>query len=200
MTMNSFAPYPKINGCFVIKNISSPPKTISIFNTPTGHGLERDLLSLRGIGEADIRASLLKGELRNKLLNKEITIICSDIDLLQFNSAHKSFLQAGGIVNGLQVGDSQSSLLHYEDVELLGAVDGINTVFTIPTGVIFYDGALHKILVYDNGVKQAFLDDFFIAESGGPGTGFDTVIMTVAPSIVNSIPDIITADYYISNV
>lgn len=201
MALNEFAPYVKINGCFIIANISNPPKTISIFNCPTGFGKERDLLSLRGVSESDIRASLLKGEIRNKLLNKEITIICSDIDLLQFNSEQKAFLQSGGIVNGLQVGADELGIAHYEDVVLDGDVDGVNRVYTIPSGVFFWDGNLHKIILYKNGVKQAFLDDFVIFEGGGPGTGYTGVVFSVdaTPSVVESISDVITADYYVES-
>lgn len=197
--LNEFAPFLKINGCFIVNNISNPKKTIFIFNYPIPHGASRDLLQIPGVGEGDIRASLLKGELQHKLRNTEITVLCSDIDLLQFNPQHKAFLQAGGITTGLQVGSGEFDIVHYEDVQLVGAVDGSNTVFAVPEGVFYYDST-HKILVYKNGIKQFFLDDFYIAESGGPGTGYDTVIMTDPPDALPAPTDVITADYYIQNV
>lgn len=210
MAMNSFAPFIKINGCFLVKNIlpTERRKTIRIFNYPIPIGMERDLLAIPGVAESDIRASLLKGELQHKILAKEIEITCSDIDLLQFNENHKRFLKTAGIVKGLDIGTDQINpsitlpsgndpYTHYEDVKLLGAVDNSNTVFTIPEGIFFYDSS-HKIIIYKNGVKQAFLDDFFIAEAGGPGTGYTTVIMAQAPSPTPAPVDIITADYYVA--
>src|SRR5665213_3370860 len=105
--MDIFAPFRKINGCFIVMNISPQIKTIRIFNYPINYTDTRDLLSIPGVAEQDIRASLLKGELCWKILARDIVIICSDIDLLQFNDAQRSFLQAAGIINGLEVGSNQ---------------------------------------------------------------------------------------------
>lgn len=103
-TMDEFANFRKINGCFIVRNISNDRnKTIKIFNYPILNGQERDLLDIPGVAEADIRASLLKGELLHKIRSNEITVICSDIDLLQFNNSQKLLLQSAGIVNGLEV-------------------------------------------------------------------------------------------------
>lgn len=99
--MDQFAPFLKINGCFVVKNISPQIKTIKIFNYPILYQDTRDLLQIPGVAEADIRASLLKGELQHKIRAQDIVVICSDIDLLQFNTNQKIFLQNAGIVNGL---------------------------------------------------------------------------------------------------
>jgi len=210
MGMNSFAPFIKINGCFIAQNVIPPEsrfaKTIRIFNYPIPVGMERDLLMIPGVAESDIRSSLLKGELLHKLLAKEIKIVCSDIDLLQFNEAHKAFLKAGGIGKGLEITSQQldpsisipGNVDPYKrniDIRLLGDVDDSNTVFTIPQGIFLYD-VDHKVLVYRNGVKQSFLDDFFIAESGGPGTGYDRIIMNTPPQTLPSPIDVMTADYY----
>lgn len=197
--MDEFAPFLKRNGCFVVRNITPDrQKTIKIFNYPILFNQTRDLLQIPGVAEADIRASLLKGELLHKLLAKDIYIECSDIDLLQFNDAQKSLLQANGVVKGLQITSDNLAILKQEDILLNGIVNGVNTIFTIPSGK-FIQNSLYKIIVYKNGVKQYFLDDYFIAESGGPGTGYDTVILSVAPMLIPSPPDIITADYYINN-
>lgn len=197
--MNEFSPFIKINGCFIVRNIAPSEKTLFIFNYPIPYQQERDLLMIPGLDESDIRGSLLKGELQHKLRAQEITVICSDIDLLQFNQNQKIFLQNAGITNGLQVGNGDLAVLKREDIQLIGAVNDINTVFTTPDGVFLYD-VDHKIMIYKNGVRQLFLDDFFIAESGGPGTGYDTVILTVAPATAPLPSDVITADYYISNI
>lgn len=108
MGMNEFAPYISKAQCFVVRNIGiSPKKTIRIFQYPIQYGDERDLLKIPGVGESDIRASLLKGELNHKIRASEIIITCSDIDLLQFNNGQKLFLQNVGIINGLEVGSGQ---------------------------------------------------------------------------------------------
>ncbi len=199
MTVDQFAPYLKRYGCFIVRNITSDRnKTITIFQYPINFNQTRDLLQIPGVAEQDIRASLLKGELRHKILAKDIVVECSDIDLLQFNLDQKSFLQDAGIVNGLQVTSENLSVLKKEDIELVGVVDDSNTVYSIPFGK-FIQNDLYRIIVYKNGVKQFFLDDYFIAESGGPGSGYDTVILTVPPTTVPPPDDIITADYYLDN-
>ena len=106
MPNDDFAPYLKFNGCFVVLNTSPQVKTIKIFHYPINYGMTRDILQIPGVAEDDIRASLLKGELQHKIRAHDIVVICSDIDLLQFNAAQKSFLQAAGIVNGLDVSGS----------------------------------------------------------------------------------------------
>lgn len=197
--MNDFAPFLKKNGCFIVRNICKDPKrTIRIFQYPINNGEARDLLQIPGVSESDIRSSLLKGELKQRMDFEEIVVECSDIDLLQFNAFQKAYLQSHGIVNGLDITDDNLAILRKEDIQLLGIVDNSNQIFTIPSGTFIQD-ATHKIIVYKNGVKQVFTDDYFIAESGGPGTGYDTIILTVPPTTVPAPDDIITADYYIDN-
>lgn len=103
MAMDNFASYLKINGCFIVQNISPQVKTIKIFNYPINYMDSRDLLQIPGVGENDIRASLLKGEVNHKIRAGDIRIICSDIDLLQFNSNQKMFLQMAGVIKGLEI-------------------------------------------------------------------------------------------------
>lgn len=193
--MDVFAPYFKINGCFIVKNISPQIKTINIFNYPINYKCQRDLLQIPGVAENDIRASLLKGELQHKILSQDIIIICSDIDLLQFNSSQKSFLTNAGIVNGISVNSSNMEYLDNQDIILIGNINGSNRIFTLPNNDYFIQSSPYKIIVYWNGVKQALNDDYFISESGGPGTGYNTVTMTIPPTS----GDIITADYYTIN-
>lgn len=197
--MDEFAPYLKRNGKFIVKNITlDRMKTIKIFNYPIGYEQIRDLLQIPGVAEQDLRASLLKGELRHKILAKDIIVLESDIDLLQFNDEQKQFLLDAGVINGLQVGPNNFQYLRKEDIQLNGAVNDINTVFTVPTGTFIQD-VDHKIIVYRNGVKQFYLDDYFTAESGGVGTGYNTVIFAIPPTTNPTPIDIITADYYIMN-
>jgi len=197
--MDIFAPYLKRNGVFIVKNITPDRnKIIKLFHYPILFNDTRDLLKIPGVAESDIRASLLKGELRHKILAKDILVIDSDIDLLQFNLDHKTFLQSAGIVKGLQVDSTNFSVLRKEDVQLIGIVNDSNTVFTIPAGT-FIQNTTYKIIVYKNGVKQAMGDDYTIFEGGGPGTGYNGVLLTVAPTTIPSPDDVITADYYVTN-
>ena len=196
---DQFAPYQKFNTSFIVENIiSGTPKIINIFQYPIPVGAQRDLLKIPYVSEADIRASLLKGEIMHKLRAGEIKIVFSDIDLLQFNADQRAFLQQSGVLNGLQISSSQLDVTEIQDVQLNGTVDGVNTIFTAPDGV-WLQTFPYKIIVYNNGVKQVLGDDYFIAESGGPGSGYDTVIFSVPPDNTLSPVDVITADYYISN-
>ena len=104
---NDFAPYIKECTSFVVKNVSPQKKTIKIFTYPINLGCTRDLLMIPGVSESDIRASLLKGELRHKFLSEDIELVFSDIDLLQFNDCHKEWLQSLGFGKGTEIGYDQ---------------------------------------------------------------------------------------------
>ena len=192
--MDYSAPFIKQNTVFIIKNISNPPKVVNIFQYPTMPGTTRDLLMIPGVSEANIRASLLKGEVNHKLRAKDITIIQSDIDLLQFNMDQKTFLMAAGITQGIDITDSNLQVLREENIVLIGIIDGVNLIFTTPD-IFIQDG--HQIAVYLNGVRQIISQDYMVAESGGPGTGYNTVIFTIPPKPLPLPTDIVTADYYI---
>ena len=87
--MDAFAPFqfPSKNASFIVRNVTPDhQKTIKIFAYPILYNCTRDLLQIKGVSEGDIRASLLKGELRHKILVKDIIVEYSDIDLLQFNA------------------------------------------------------------------------------------------------------------------
>lgn len=81
-----------------------------------------------------------------------------------------------------------------QDEQLLGDIDGVNATFTLPNG----DKAINqttgaKILVKYNGqaLHEGGSNDFTVSESGGAGTGFDTVLLAFSP-----LPgDLISADY-----
>ena len=64
---------------------------------------------------------------------------------------------------------------------LVGDIDGSNTVYTSALKFM-HDGVRDEVLCY-NGVEQdeGVGDDYVASESGGPGTGFDTITMSFAP-------------------
>lgn len=63
---------------------------------------------------------------------------------------------------------------------LAGAINGTNTVFTTASKFVHVVGGL-SIQVYMNGQRLVLTDDYTLSESGGPGTGFDTVTLLTAP-------------------
>ena len=63
---------------FIVQNITTPPgRSIKVFNTPVPPGGTLDVMQIPGIGEDDIRASLIKGDLRNKIVNKQLKVLQS---------------------------------------------------------------------------------------------------------------------------
>lgn len=66
--------------------------------------------------------------------------------------------------------------------QLSGPKDGANVLFTVPTGDKFtHNLPFFSVKVYWNGVRLTLLDDYLVAESGGYGTGYDTVVLEVPP-------------------
>lgn len=189
MGANDFAPYLPNYGSFTVTNIAPSRKTIKIFLYPIPFGKSRNLLDIPGVAESDIRASLLKGELLRKIKAQEIIVDESDIDLLQFNADQKAFLQSAGIVNGLSVSGGTGGF-DVQDAALIGSQDTINITFTTPTK--FKHTTKFKEVLFVNGLRQHIPEDYFVAESGGPGTGYDTIIFTNAPYP----DDILTIDYF----
>lgn len=198
---NSFAPgIPRSGyGQFVVLNIADPPKVVRLFHYPINpngqDGDTRDILRIPGVGEADIRASLLKGEIQHKIRAQEIVILASDVDLLSFNNNQTAFLYSSGVATGVQIGAGQQAFVWNQDIQLAGVVNGINTVFTIPSGVFIQSG-YYKIVVYLNGVKQLLVSDYTISMS--TQAGYDTVTFMVPP-YSDSYVSTITADYWQAN-
>jgi len=183
--MDEFAPYLKEYGCFIVRNITNDrQKTIFIFNYPINFNQTRDILQIPGVAEQDIRASLLKGELRHKILAEDIVVECSDIDLLQFNDDQKKFLQNAGIIKGLEVEGTVATIpfLLKQGVPMIGVVNNSNRIFTIPPSDKFINGTFHgnlfRIQVFHNGRELDETIDYIVSESGGVGTGYDTIILT----------------------
>jgi len=77
---------------------------------------------------------------------------------------------------------------------LIGPKNGINKTFTTPED--FVQSGEKVIRIYLNGQRlfEGVLNDYTVSESGGPGTGFDTITLAVAPLGY----EIITADYLIN--
>ena len=66
--------------------------------------------------------------------------------------------------------------------QLTGPKDGVNVTYTVPVGDKFtHNLPFFSIKVFFNGVRLTLLDDYTIAESGGVGTGYDTVVLEVTP-------------------
>lgn len=188
--------------CFVVKNIAPRGKRIQVFRYPIANQQTRDLLAIPYISEADIRHSLLKGELMMKIKNKEIEVVQSDISLLQFNNEQKQFLKGAGVIKGLEIGLEQlapsvvlgTGFPVRENVSLLGIRNGINRIFMTPEKFLNgnYMGSTYSIKIRHNGRGLDPDLDYDISESGGPGTGYDTIFFkSFTPSLFNSI----LADY-----
>lgn len=77
-------------------------------------------------------------------------------------------------------------------LDLVGTKDGSNVTFTVPLGDNFvHTPPFFTIQVYWNGVRIHSPDDYMVVESGGFGTGYDTIVM-VSPPIVT---DHLLVDY-----
>jgi hypothetical protein len=186
---NPNIPPPYQSGVFYV----SPKKTINIFHYPINAGCERDLLQIPGVQEADIRASLLKGELRHKFLCGDIQLVSSNIDLLQFSDKQRAWLTSFGFTEGVQIGWDELdgyvqgqieaggsggvSYLWREKIPLIGMKNGANRTFYTPDKFIngSYFGNIFHLTVEHNGKELYENIDYSIGESSGPGTGYDTI-------------------------
>jgi hypothetical protein len=191
MGMDDFAPGRKECGQFIVKNISPQKKTISIFNYPINLGCTRDLLEIPGVSEGDIKSALMKGQIRHKFKVGDIELVFSDIDLLQFNDCGIQYLEGYGFTTGVLVGYDQldgyvQSLLNAsggigylwrEKIPLIGMRNGVNRTFYTSDKFLngSYLGNSFQITVLHNGGHKYENIDYTIAESGGPGTGYDTI-------------------------
>lgn len=73
-------------------------------------------------------------------------------------------------------------------IEPTGLINGSNVDFTTPEAFDVY-----SIRVYRNGQRQTLNEDFTIGESGGVGSGFDTI--TFAAACTPKTGSIIRVDY-----
>ena len=73
-----------------------------------------------------------------------------------------------------------------------GVIDGANTVFT--TASNFVDGS-EKFYLNGNRLRSGVGCDYLTSESGGLGTGFDTLTLAFAPKGAPGNPDQLLIDY-----
>lgn len=156
------------------------------------------MLRIPGVGSDDIAMSLEKGQLRHKFRCGDIELVYSDIDLLQFNSCGREYLTGLGFTTGVSIGwdeldgyvqdqinlgggggaaDGYVTYLWREKVPLIGLRNNSNRTFYTPDKFIngtWYNN--HFVITIEHNGKQLYENiDFTIAESGGPGTGYDTI-------------------------
>lgn len=77
------------------------------------------------------------------------------------------------------------------DVAPIGPIDGTNLVFTTPEK--FVQVVPLVIRVYRNGQRQALGGDYTVSESGGIGTGYDTITFVAGAKI--KLSTVIRVDY-----
>lgn len=76
---------------------------------------------------------------------------------------------------------------------LVGLKDGVNvTYFTPGPEKYTHNLPFLDISVYFNGSRLVLLSDYLVTESGGVGTGFDSIVLLVPPPLPD---DQLTADY-----
>lgn len=67
-------------------------------------------------------------------------------------------------------------------VALVGAINGVNVTFMVPSPDRFRtEPPRLGLSLFYNGRRMLVVDDFAVSESGGPGTGYDTITMLFAP-------------------
>jgi len=79
---------------------------------------------------------------------------------------------------------------------LVGAKDGVNVLYTTPGLEKFaHNLPFLDISVYYNGHRLTLLDDYAVVESGGAGTGYDSILILDLPPLSD---DHLLADYVIA--
>lgn len=185
-------------GSFVVKNTTSPPKTICVFNQKIPFNTTKNLLEIPGVGEEDIRISLLKGQILNKILSGDIVIVSSDVNALNFNVNHRSFLLDSNLTVGTQI---DSSILPYtakRDITMVGPIDGYNAKFYCSIGDHFVVDGSYVVIIHWNGIRQIMNSDFYVdvlSRSSTVSNAYSAIYMAIPPSP----GDILVADYYILN-
>ncbi len=108
--------------------------------------------------------------------------------LLKTPASTKIFPGTGGSSVTINTGS------HRTNVVPLGAIDGVNTVFTSPED--FVHNGLSDEMVYLRGLRRisGVGSDYVASESGGVGTGYDTVTFLDAPKS----GDILLLDYFLT--
>lgn len=74
-----------------------------------------------------------------------------------------------------------ASLLRYFQQTLAGPQNGVNVVFTTPVKFIASGPSKESFSVNGVLLLQGVGNDYTVSESGGVGTGYDTITMAFAP-------------------
>lgn len=103
---------------------------------------------------------------------------------------HPSFI---GCDSGATPGGDVPASLR-TNVALLGVVNGVNTVFSTPDTFI-HDGVTDEA-VYVRGQRllHGAGNDYVASESGGVGTGYDTIVLSIPPQAGDNL----LIDYYVA--
>jgi len=102
MTVGFNTVYPKQTSInFTIQNTTPDKRTIKVFNTRVAYGNTLDLMQNPEVSEADIRHSLIKGELADHIRNGNITVVSTSIDLQQFDAQQEQFINNAGAALGV---------------------------------------------------------------------------------------------------
>lgn len=189
--LDEFAQNRKNPLCFIVTNVARDRKTICLFHVPLMFGESYDYIQMGGIGEVDIKTSLLKGELMFKIRAGEIVIQCSDLDLITFNSSHRAFLVAAGVTKGLDAGGSGGGvnyLLKY-NVPMI-RLD--QRLFKLPEQ--FYSGLIDdnyfRPMIFHNGVLKYENIDFVLEKSSIflPANLYDRIkFISFTPNVHSSL-------------
>ena len=89
----------------------------------------------------------------------------------------------------------RAPISYQEQVVPAGAIDGANVVFTTPD-FFRQDPPDFQIKVFRNGQQQTLGGDYTVSESGGAGTGYDT--LTFAVGCTPKSGEIVLVDYVIA--
>lgn len=141
---------------FTIKNVSPSRKTINLFGRRIKFGELVDLLAIPEISEDDIRSSLIKGELANKIRKNAIKIASTNINLIQFDSEQLAFINSASLSGLDLLGTSANGNgnLALDNIAALSAVNDVN----LNNGAVYFT----------NDVKDSWrLDKFSISTVDG---------------------------------
>lgn len=99
--MSKYTTYGKLDSLkFVVKNVSPSEKAIKVFGLKIPFNTSRDLLAIDEITEADIKASLAKGELANKIRKGSLKIVETTLNLIEVDPGQRAFVESAGLVPG----------------------------------------------------------------------------------------------------
>lgn len=174
--MSQFAFGTNQNLKFVIKNITNTfpkPRDIKVFELKIRPGQSVNLLNVPGVTEDSINASLFKGELKNKIQAGHITVTESNIELLQYDAAQKTFLQNAGVSVGLEPGTPLPS--SGTNASAVSASDGAN-------GWIVRQLTMNDITASAYSSQQVWYVD--------PVSGVDTNTGVSAPTALKTIKEL----------